>query len=86
MDDIEIEINVFVANAHQDYLLTMTYKLKAKNECWALLHTMLTLQLQVLLNKHDNNHRAMLYKHWYICMVLVLINKYLLRLSKPTNP
>jgi hypothetical protein len=30
MDDIEIGINVFVASAHQDYLLTMTYKLKGK--------------------------------------------------------
>ncbi len=34
MDDIEIEINVFVASAHQDYLLTMTYKLKGKK--WML--------------------------------------------------
>jgi hypothetical protein len=28
MDDIEIGINVFVASAHWDYLLIMTYKLK----------------------------------------------------------
>jgi hypothetical protein len=30
MDDIEIGINVFVASAHWDYLLIMTYKLKGK--------------------------------------------------------
>jgi hypothetical protein len=36
---------------------------RQKNKCWALLHTMSTPQLQVLLSKHDNNHYAMLYKH-----------------------
>jgi hypothetical protein len=66
-----------------DYDLQVERK---KNECWALLHTMATPQLQVLLRKDDNNHCAMLYKHWYICMVLILRNKYLLRFSKPTNP
>jgi hypothetical protein len=27
---------------------------------------MSTTQLQMLFNKHDNNHCAMLYKHWYM--------------------
>jgi hypothetical protein len=30
MDDIEIGINLFIASAHQDHLLIMTYKLKGK--------------------------------------------------------
>jgi hypothetical protein len=81
MDDIEIGINVFVASAHQDY----DYKLTTRNKCWTILHIMSTLQLQMLFRKHDNNHCAMHYKHWYICMVLVLKNIYLLRLSKPTK-
>jgi hypothetical protein len=38
---------------------------RQKNKCWALLHTMSTPQLQVLLSKHDNKHYAMFYKHWY---------------------
>jgi hypothetical protein len=45
--------------------LDYNYKLKAKDECWAFLHTMLTPQLQVLFNKNDKDHCAMLYKHWY---------------------
>ncbi len=85
MDDIENGTNVFVASALQDYFSTMTTSWKVKNECWIVLHIMLTLQLQMLFSKHDNNHCAMLYKHWYICMVLVLRNKYLLRLSKLTK-
>ncbi len=64
MDDIEIGTNVFVASAWQDCFLIIATNWKAKNECWALLHTMSTPQLQVLLSKHDNNHCAMLYKHW----------------------
>jgi len=58
MDDIEIETNVFVASAQRDCFSTI-------NECWAFLHIMSTPQLQVLLSKHDNNHCAMFYKHWY---------------------
>jgi hypothetical protein len=65
MDDIEIGTNVFIANAQQDCFSTTTTNSKAKNKCWAILLTMSTPQLQVLLSKHDNNHCAMLYKHWY---------------------
>jgi hypothetical protein len=83
MDDIEIGTNVFIASAWQDCLSTIITNWKAKNECWAFLHTMSTPQLQMLLNKHDNNHCHAL--QTLVCMVLVFLNKYLLRLSKLTT-
>jgi hypothetical protein len=84
MDDIEIGTNVFIASAHQDYFSTMTtswrqkmnveqsYILCPQLNCKCYLVNMTTTIMPCSINIG-------------ICMVLVLRNKYLLSLSKPTK-
>jgi len=58
---------MFVLQVHNMTVFQLHLQVeRQKTECWALLHTMSTPQLQVLLNKHDNNHCAILYKHYYV--------------------
>jgi hypothetical protein len=82
LDDIEIGRNVFVASAHQDYLLTMITSWRQKTNVEQSYILCQHLNCKMLLNKDENNHCAMLYKHWYICMVLVFKKQMFIKIIK----